>query len=148
MKSIKIMFTVAAAFMMQAGIAQVTSIPQTAKDNFAKQYPAAENVEWDNDIVNVNVRFTLAGEKMNAEYSNKGIWKNTFQHTSFGSLPAEVQDGFNKSKFSDREVTDTKILYLPADVKQYRIKVEKNDLQKKYLYFDTSGKMIRDANTL
>ena len=148
MKSLRFSLAILLAFIVQSGFSQVTSVPQTAKDNFAKQYPAAENVNWDNDIVNVNVRFTLNGEQMNAEYSNKGTWKNTFQHSSLEKLPAEVQDGFNKSKYADREVTDVKILYLPADVIQYRIRVEKNDLQKKYLYFDTNGKLVRDANTL
>jgi len=98
--------------------------------------------------VNVNVRFTQNGEQMNAEYSNKGIWKNTFQSTTYENLPAAVQDGFNKSKYADRQVTDAKMIYYPADVIQYRVKVEKNDLQKKYLYFDTTGKLVRDANTL
>ncbi len=85
---------------------------------------------------------------MNAEYSNKGIWKNTYQQIVYENLPSAVQDGFTKSKYADREVTDVKKIYYPADVIQFRIKVEKNDLQKKYLYFDTSGKLLRDANTL
>lgn len=148
MKSTRIYLTMVLALLFHLTYSQVTSVPKIAKDNFARQYPAAQDVEWDNDIVNVNVRFTLDGEKMNAEYSNKGIWKNTYQHASFETLPAEVQDGFSKSKYADREVTDTKKIYYPADVIQYRIKVEKNDLQKKYLYFDTSGKLVRDANTL
>jgi hypothetical protein len=148
MKSIRITFVVLFALLVHSGYSQITSVPQIAKDNFAKQYPAAEDVNWDNDVVNVNVRFTLNGEKMNAEYSNKGIWKNTFQALTYEALPAEVQDGFNKSKFADRQVTDAKKIYLPADVIQYRIKVEKNDLQKKYLYFNTDGKLVRDANTL
>ena len=148
MKPLRFLFTILAAFIFQSGYSQITSVPQIAKDNFAKQYPTAEEVNWDNDVVNVNVRFTLDGEKMNAEYSNKGTWKNTFQHTSYEKLPAEVQDGFKKSKYADREITDTKIIHLPAEVTQYRIKVEKNDLQKKYLYFDPSGKLLRDSNTL
>lgn len=148
MKPIRIVFVVVFALLFNMGYSQVTSIPKIAKDNFATQYPAAEDVEWDNDIVNVNVRFTLNGEKMNAEYSNKGIWKNTFQHSTYEALPLEVQDGFNKSKYADRQVTDAKKVYLPGDVIQYRIKVEKNDLQKKYLYFAPGGKLLRDANTL
>ncbi|MBC7933971.1 MAG: PepSY-like domain-containing protein [Rhizobacter sp.] len=148
MKSIRFSLTVLLAFLFQFSYSQVTGVPQSAKDNFAKQYPAAQDVDWDNDVVNVNVRFTLNSEKMNAEYSNKGTWKNTYQNTSFEKLPAEVQDGFKKSKYADREITDTKIIYLPADVTQYRIRAEKNDVEKKYLYFDTTGKLLRDAITL
>lgn len=55
--------------------AQVTSIPEQAKENFFKQYPDAKNVQWENDLVNVNVRFEQDSNKMNAEYNNKGIWE-------------------------------------------------------------------------
>lgn len=128
--------------------AQVTSVPQQAKDNFAAQYPDAENVTWDNDLINVNARFELNGKKMNAEYNNRGIWKSTLEDSDFESLPDEVKDGFEKSKYADRQVTDVKIVYLPGDVMQYRIKAEKNDLQKKFLYFNTKGRLVRDANTI
>lgn len=148
MKPIRFSLTMILAFLFQSAFTQVTSVPQSAKDNFAKQYPAAENVNWDNDVVNVNVRFTLNGENMNAEYSNKGIWKNTFQATTYENLPAAVQDGFKKSKYADREVSDTKIIHYPAGVTQYRIRAEKNDVEKKYLYFDGNGKLLRDAITL
>lgn len=127
---------------------QVTSVPEQAKENFAKQYPEAKNVDWDNAVVNVNVRFELNGDKMNAAYNNKGIWKNTVQDFSYNSLPAPVQDGFKKSKYSDRNVTDTKKIFYPGEVIQYRLKVEKNDLQKKYLFFNESGRLIREAITI
>lgn len=148
MKSLRFLLTIVLVVFFQYSYSQITNVPQSAKDAFTKQYPSAENIDWSNDVVNVNVRFTLDGEKMNAEYSNKGTWKNTYQNMSFETLPAAVQDGFNKSKFADSEITDTKKVYLPADVVQYRIKVEKNDLQKKYLYFNPEGKLVRDANTL
>jgi hypothetical protein len=148
MKSLRFSLTIVLALLFQFTYSQITSVPQSAKDNFTKQYPAAQNVDWDNDVVNVNVHFTLDGEKMNAEYSNKGIWKNTFQNSSFAKLPAAVQDGFSKSKYADREVADVKIIYLPANVIQYRIKAEKNDVEKKYLYLDEAGKLLRDSITL
>ena len=127
---------------------QVTSIPPAAKDNFAKQYPDAQNVNWDNDVINVNVRFELNSEQMDAEYSNKGIWKSTLKDWTFEQLPAEVKDGFQKSKYADREVEETKIVYLPGDIVQYRIKAKKNGVEKKYLYFNGKGRLIREAVTL
>jgi hypothetical protein len=128
--------------------AQVTSVPEEAKANFAKQYPGAQNVKWDNDIVNVNVRFELDGEQMNAEYNNKGIWRNTVQDFSFDKLPEEVVDGFKKSKYADRTVDEVKLVYYPGEVKRFRLKAEKNDLQKKYLYFNEKGRLMRESNTL
>ncbi len=148
MKAIRLIAILAISFFSMQATAQVTSIPEQAKKNFAAQYPGAEQVEWDNDLINVNVRFVLNGENMNAEYSNKGIWKNTLKDWFFEQLPAEVKDGFKKSKYADREVSEVKLVYLPGDVQQFRIKAEKNDLQKKYLYFNLEGRLIRDANTL
>jgi len=128
--------------------AQVTSVPEQAKENFFKQYPNATNVKWSNNVVNVNVQFEQEGDKMNAEYNNKGIWKNTLKDWTFDQLPAEVKDGFTKSKFADREVSDVKKLYLPGNIVQYRLKAEKNDVEKKFLFFNTEGRLIRNAVTL
>lgn len=130
------------------GYSQVTSIPDQAKENFFKQYPDAQNVKWENDIVNVNVRFEQDGNIMNAEYSNKGIWKNTLKDWTYEKLTDDVKEGFNKSKYADREVTDVKVLYLPGYVIQYRLKVEKSEVEKKYLFFNTQGRLVRSSVTL
>jgi len=148
MKSVRIALTIVLVLFFKLAFTQVTSVPQTAKDNFANQYPAAQEVKWSNDIVNVNVHFILDGKQMNAEYNNKGIWKNTLENISTDSLPPAVQDGLSKSKYADREITDSKIIHYPGGVTQYRVRVEKNDLEKKFLYFDGNGKLVRDAITL
>lgn len=148
MKGFRFLALAALLMAAQATTAQITSVPQTAKDNFEKQYPGATNVDWDNDLVHVNVNFMYNGEEMNAEYNNKGIWRNTSKATTYDSLPEPVKDGFSKSKYADRTVSDTKIIYLPGDVIQYRIKAEKNDVEKKYLYFDEKGKLVRDVITI
>ena len=139
--------TAALAFTIPAA-AQVTSIPETAKENFAKQYPTAENIRWDNDVINVNVRFDLDGAHMNAEYNNKGIWKHTYKDMTVDEIPAAVNDGLAKSKYAGRDITEVKEVMLPGSVTQYLLKVEKNDLQKKFLYFNPDGRLVRDANTL
>jgi hypothetical protein len=128
--------------------AQVTTIPEQAKESFFKQYPDARNVKWENNVVNVNVRFEQDSSKMYAEYNNKGIWKNTLKDLDYENLPADIKEGFKKSKFADREVTDVKVVYFPGYVIQYRLRVEKNDVEKKFLYFNTEGRMVRAAVTL
>lgn len=135
-------------FSLSKSFSQVTSIPEQAKENFFKQYPDATNVKWENDLVNVNVRFDQDSSKMNAEYSNKGIWKSTLKDWTFDKLPKDVMDGFQKSKFAEREITDVKVLYLPGYVIQYRLKAEKNDVEKKYLFFSTEGRLLRSSVTL
>jgi hypothetical protein len=122
---------------------QVTSVPEQAKENFFKQYPDAKNVEWENDVVNVNARFEQDGNKMNAEYNNKGIWKRTLKDWSFDQLTGDVKEGFNKSKYAGMQVLDVKVLYLPGYVIQYRLKVEKNNVENKFLFFNTEGRLVR-----
>lgn len=129
-------------------MAQITKVPQAAKDNFEKQYPNAENAKWYNDIISATVLFEINGESMNAEYNNKGIWKSTEKTITYEKLPAPVVDGFKKSKYADRTVSETKIIYYPGNVMQYRIKAEKNDVEKKYVFFDETGRLVRDAFTL
>ncbi|MEI2738731.1 MAG: PepSY-like domain-containing protein [Chitinophagaceae bacterium] len=122
---------------------QVTSIPEQAKENFFKQYPDAKNVQWENDVVNVNVRFEQDSNKMNAEYNNKGIWKRTLKDWTYDKLTEDVKDGFKKSKYAGKQVLDVKVLYFPGYVIQYRIKVEKNNVENKFLFFNTEGRLIR-----
>lgn len=131
-----------------SGYSQVTTIPDQAKEHFFKQYPDAKNVQWENDIVNVNARFEQDSNKMNAEYNNKGIWKRTLKDWTYEKLINDVKDGFKKSKYADREVTDVKVLYLPGYVIQYRLKVEKSEVEKKFLFFNTQGRLVRSSATL
>ena len=128
--------------------AQVTKISEQVKENFTSQYPDAQNIRWFNDVVKVNVQFEIGDDKMDAQYTNKGIWRNTLKMISFDDLPDEVKDGFDKSKYAGREVTDVRIVYLPDEIIQYRIKTEKNNVQRKYLYFNEEGRLLRDVNTL
>ena len=130
------------------GYSQVTSIPDQEKQNFFKQYPDAKNVQWENNVVNVSVRFEQDSNQMNAEYNNKGIWKNTLKDWTYEKLTSDVKEGFAKSKYADREVTDVKVLYLPGYVIQYRLRVEKSEVEKKYLFFSTEGRLLRSTVTL
>jgi hypothetical protein len=127
---------------------QVTSIPEQAKENFFKQYPDAKNVQWENDVVNVNVKFEQDTNKMNAEYNNYGIWKRTLKDWTFDKLITDVKEGFAKCKYADKQVLDVKVLYLPGYVIQYRLKVEKNDVERKFLFFNTDGRLIRTTVAL
>jgi len=135
-------------FFSTSVLSQVTKVPESAKENFSKQYPSAQKINWDNEVVTVNVRFELDGEQMNAEYNNKGIWKKTEKKWAFDKLPEVVKDGFDKSKYAGRGIVETVIIYLPGDVEQYRLKVEKNDFEKKYLFFNKDGRLVREAITI
>jgi Putative beta-lactamase-inhibitor-like, PepSY-like len=148
MKFVRLFALIMAVQISSQSIAQVTTIPPLAKENFFRQYPDAKNIEWQNDVVNVNVRFEQDSNFLYAEYSNRGIWKWTLKDWSFEKLPQDVKDGLSKSKYAGREVNETKVLYLPGYVIQYRIKVEKSGLEKKYIFFNGEGKFLRSTVAL
>src|SRR5687767_15109223 len=142
----KLIRVLALAFVAQLSIAganaQVTTIPDQAKENFFRQYPDAKNIEWQNDVVNVSVRFEQDTNQMVAEYNNKGIWKRTLKDYSYDLLPNDVKEGLTKSKYAGREVKETKVVYLPGYVIQFRLKVEKSEFERKYLFFNTQGRLV------
>jgi hypothetical protein len=134
--------------LSSVSFAQIREIPESVKETFATQYPDADSVEYKDNIMDVHVYFTQDGEKMRAQYTNKGRWKETEKSWSFEQLPEDVKDGFSKSKYADWEVSDTKIVYRPGGVERYRVKVGKNDLQKKYLFFNKTGRLMEEQITI
>jgi hypothetical protein len=135
--------------LLLSGIAfsQLREIPRAVEETFANQYRGASNIEFKDQLSRVDVHFELDGEKMIASYTNKGLWKETQKVLSYDNLPAEVRDGLEKSKFADREIEDVIVLYLPGGVEQYRLKARKNDVEKKYLYFNPKGRLLRESVT-
>ena len=128
--------------------AQFDEVPQAVKETFTHQYPEAANVSYQDNPFSVWVDFTVNGELMKANYNRKGVWKGSEKTWAFKKLPEAVRDGFSKSKYADREVEETKIIYRPGGTERYRIKARKNDLQKKYLFFNEKGQLVDDAITL
>ena len=129
-------------------LAQVRDIPEAVKETFTSQYPGAENVTYEDNLVSVQVHFQMNGEKMVAAYNNKGRWKDTEKNWSFDQLPEAVKDGFQKSKYADWKVLEVKMIYRPGGSDRYRIKVEKNDIQKKNVFFNKAGRLVEDSITV
>lgn len=127
---------------------KIRDIPKAVEKTFAEQYNGAANIDYRDQLIGVDIAFELNGEKMIASYTNKGIWKETVKEWAFDKLPAEVKDGFQKSKYAERTVDETKLLFLPGDLTQYRLKVKKSDIEKKYIYFNADGRLLRESLTL
>ncbi len=128
--------------------AQIREIPKAVEETFSNQYKNAANVEYRDQLVRVEVRFELDGVSMLAIYTNKGVWKETQESVEYDDLPVEVKDGFDKSKFADREVAESAKIHLPGGTEQYRILAKKNDIEKKYLFFNSKGRLLRTSMTL
>ena len=118
------------------------------REAFANKYPNAENVDFKDQLVVIYVHFTKDSIKYIATYNNKGDWKETEEASEYEKLPEPVKDGFQKSKYAEWNVEDAAIISQPGADELYRIKIEKNDLQKKYLYFNAKGRLRRDSITL
>lgn len=136
-------------FIGLSSFAQIRKIPVEVTNAFSKQYPNAYDVSYKDNLVNIQVNFVLDSANMMAKYSNDGEWKETEKGIVYDALPAQVKDGFKKSKYAaDWKETETAVIYMPGNEVRYRLKVEKNDVQKKYLFFDKNGRLIRDALTI
>ena len=135
-------------FISNILFAQVREIPEAVKETFTSQYPGAENVTYEDNLVSVQVHFKLNGENMVAAYNNKGRWKDTEKNWSFDQLPEAVKYGFQKSKYADWKVTEVKMIFRPGGSDRYRIKAEKNDIQKKHIFFNKAGRLVDDSITL
>lgn len=145
----KVVILFAASLIGLSSFAQLRKTPAAVTQAFEKQYPNASKVQYEDNLINVQVHFVTDSAKMIAKYNSDGEWKETEREWNYDSLPADVKLGFDKSKYAvDWRVTETAIIYLPKNEIRYRVKVEKGDLQKKYLFFDKNGRLIRDSLTI
>lgn len=131
-----------------SSLAQVRTIPAVVTGAFEKQYPTAREVEYRDMLTSIHVHFVLDSAHYTAKYTSKGEWKETEKEWKFEKFSPQVQDGFRKSKYSGEwKIVESAVIYMPG-AERYRIKVEKNEVQKKYLFFDRNGRLIRDSLTL
>jgi len=136
-------------FVLVAAItyAQIRKIPAEVTDAFTARYPHAEKVSWRDKISFFEAQFILNGFEMSAGFNSKGDWQRTERKIKFSDLPDDVEDGFLKSKYADWEKGSVVEVDEESEPVMYRILVKKN-IQKKYLFFTTSGKLNREALTL
>jgi hypothetical protein len=132
-----------------ASFAQIRKTPAAVTTAFEKQYPNASKIQYEDNLLNVQVHFISDSGKMVAKYNSDGEWKETEREFNYENVPSDVKTGFEKSKYSTEwKVKETSMIYLPHGEIRYRVKVEKNDLQKKYLFFDRTGRLIKDSLTI
>ncbi len=128
--------------------AQIRKIPANVTDAFSTIYPHASHVEWKDKLEYFQAKFQLNGCTITAAFSSKGEWEGSERELSFEQLPDEVQNGFLKSKYAERHKTDAFEIQQLGKPLQYRISVEKSSIQKKLLYFDVNGKLVKESMTL
>jgi hypothetical protein len=135
-------------FTFQQSGAQIRKIPAEVTDAFKVKYPDASAVEWKDKLTVFQADFELKDEKFQARFNSAGEWQETEKSIEEDDLPAPVSEGFGKSKFTEWEVREVSMIDKKDGARQYRILVKKSDIEKKYLFFDKDGKLLRDAYTL
>ena len=142
---IAVMFSIAAFNYTQA---QIRKVPAAVTEAFKARYPNTKNVEWKDKITGFQVNYDMDGVKYESKFSNKGEWLQTEKEVGEDALPAEVKDGYSKSKFTDWQLKSATWVQSKDNGVQYRLFVRKNDIEKKYLYFDKKGKLVKDVITI
>jgi len=145
MKKILLFLFLAAGMASQA---QIRKIPAVVTESFKTKYPGAANVEWKDKLSAFVASFDNGSAKFEARFNSKGEWLQTEHGTTEADLPAPVKDGLSKSKYAEWKATSFYIRDLPGNKTQYRIGVEKSDLQKKNLLFSSEGQLLKDSMTL
>jgi hypothetical protein len=129
------------------GFSQTTKVPQVVEDSLDWRYPGAQNVKWSNEVFYLRASFELNGEKMYAEYTTKGVWRGTKKDWVYEKLPEAVLDAFKKTRYADWPVAEVKIVSTPKDPELYRLTIEKNEIEKKNLFYTKEGRLMRDTIT-
>ncbi len=146
MKKIILLLLLMISFEAAKSFAQVRKIPAEVTDAFKAKYPDAQKVEWKDKITFFQASFILNNTEMTADFKSKGEWQETDKKISFDALPDAVKDGFKKSKYADWTPGTVTQLEKKDKGVQYKVYAEKNSLvQKKFLYFNEQGQLVRDA---
>ncbi len=135
-------------FVIVLAEAQLRKIPANVTDAFTARYPHATHVEWRDKLHNFEADFKLNGYIISASFSSKGEWQGSERKLDFDQLPDEVKDGFSKCKYADRQKNTVYEVQELGKPLQYRISVQKSTLQKKNLYFDVNGKLLKEVVAL
>lgn len=149
-------YAIRTLFIFVLGVCSLTAAGQSSeeveakvKEDVIERFPGVEEFSIQNQLVRVVAEFDLNDTSYTAIYSSRGKWQTTIYAISREDLPAEVLDGFDKSKYAaDWDIDGTEVYDTPAKGLQYRITVSKNQFQKKYLYFNEKGRLLREALTL
>ncbi len=133
--------------------AQLRKVPADVTNAFKAKYPKATDVEWKDRLAFFEVQFKQDGSNMTVDYNSKGEWQKTEKAISFDEAPAAVKDGLSKSKYASRDEWKpgevVTIVTKPDNSMQYRVYVDKvGGVQKKYLFFNTSGQLEKETLTL
>ena len=128
--------------------AQLRKIPAKVTEAFKSQFITTEQLEWKDNITNFEAQFSQGGVSKFAKYNREGTWIETSSIIAFEGLTAEIKDGFEKSKYATWEIKTVSIIEQPNKVVMYKILVKNDDIQKRNLFFNRKGQLLKDNITI
>jgi hypothetical protein len=139
MKNIFILFVVFSLF--SASAFSQKSAPENIKKEFAKKYPAAQNVKWDRQGDNEwEAEFKMNEKEMSASYDNSGKWLETETEVSSKELPAAVTSTIKK-EYAGYKNGEMSIIENPELI-GYEIALKKGETSLEVI-LDNSGIVIK-----
>ena len=149
-KTFFVLLSFVALFATTSAQAQFRSLPGAVTDSFKTRYPQAKEVSWSDKVSAFQATFTEGSDHMVARFSKDGQWQGATKKIAKDALPTAVKDGLSKSKYAgaEWEIRTVTVKYLPGNVTQYQVQVQKSDIQKKNLLFSTDGQLLEDRPTL
>ncbi|PWU04005.1 MAG: hypothetical protein C5B52_02265 [Bacteroidetes bacterium] len=123
--------------------AQFVEVPTVVVKAFDVKFPDAKEVNWQHNIGKPEVKFKNDNKDYWARFTNKGVWEASEIKTTMEELPAEVQDGFHKSKYTEWPIKDIKKVEKPEGV-TYKLNISKGTLSSRTLVFSDKGKLLKD----
>lgn len=135
-------------FFCSSLFSQIRKIPSEVTVAMTERYPHAEKISWRDNISSFRAEYFLNGVEMKSDFTSKGEWIASEKKIEFETLPENVLNGFSKSKYTDWTKGNVAEITRQGKPLQYRIYVRKNAVEKKYLYFNADGVLVREAITL
>lgn len=119
--------------------AQLT-VPVAISNQFAKQYPTANDIDWDQDDENNFIAyFTIGDNFAHAIFSEKGAWLKTSTFLDESALPSSISTALKKA-YADGFYNDVEKIET-SEKTVYKIEFE-TDTEVLLFLFDNEGKMI------
>ena len=136
------------AVAFNSSTAQLRKVPAAVTEAFKEKYPDTKNVEWKDKLSVFQASYDVNDVRYTSKFNSKGEWLQTEKEMDEAALPAEVKEGFGKSKFTDWELKTVTRIENKDNQLQYRLLVKKSGVEKKYLYFNGEGKLVKDTITI
>ena len=108
MKTLKLLAIMLFSASLFAGTVK-KEVPKVVKDAFAKKFPNAKSVSWDQENASEwEAEFKMDGMEYSANFDNQGTWKETEHEVKKSDVPQNVMASLKK-EFSGYKIKESEI---------------------------------------